>query len=77
MSARVYVRLRSADTLAYDLFVYYFGATTWALSPETIRRTSAVARPIAERIAAVCAPRATTSPSCRVEGFGKSRSCDP
>lgn len=65
------------NEVAVEVSMFYFGRTTFTLTGQEIDDLSAAATPIARLIRDSCAPSSRSVATCRVEGFGKSRSCTP
>ena len=65
------------DTAALEVHVGIFGATTGRLSQESVDRLRAAGRLVAAVVQQACARSSPSTVQCVVEGFGRSRPCDP
>jgi hypothetical protein len=62
------------DSVTLEVSVSYFGATTGSITPESARQLAAAAGVLTRLVREACVPDAA-APTCRVEGFGRSRPC--
>ena len=74
---RVSLIVPRADTATLEVHVGVFGATTGSLSQESIDRLRVAGRVVADLVQQACARSSPSTVHCVVEGFGRSRACDP